>query len=78
MRRESGGGVCCGELPESIKDEGREGCDAGRVLPWGGSDESRGGGGDLVSRFELLDGSRGEEERGGRCDSCCAAGRCQC
>ena len=44
MRRESGGGVCCGELPESIKDEKRHGCDADRVLPLGDSDESRGGG----------------------------------
>ena len=43
MRRGSGGGVCCGELLESIRDEGREGCDADRVLPWGGNDESRGG-----------------------------------
>ena len=42
MRRESGGGVSCGGVLESIRNEGREGCDADRELPWGCRDESRG------------------------------------
>jgi len=44
VRRESGGGVSCGELPKNIRSKGREGCDADQELPGGGRDESRGGG----------------------------------
>ena len=44
MRRESGASVSCDELPTNIRNKGREGCVADRELPWGGRDESRGGG----------------------------------
>ncbi len=75
MRRESGGGVSCGELPENIRNKGREGCDADRFLLWGGSDESRRGA--LTSRLELQDGGRSEGERRSECELYCAAERWQ-